>query len=135
MQVSCGVIFENNKLLLLKKAYGQFKGKYEFPGGKRTDYETLRECLARELLEEISCDSFIGDLIHFAHIKKEDINEEEDINLYFYDVSLLNKDIQLSDEHTNYIWVSFEDTKKINMIDWDYSFLRNIKPYCDNKRK
>ena len=45
--IGCAIIYENNKLLLVKKAYGDFKDKWEFAGGKKEEEETIEECIKR----------------------------------------------------------------------------------------
>ena len=130
MQVGCAVIFENNKLLLLKKSKGIFKDKFEFPGGKREDLDiSIKYCIKRELLEEIGCKSYIHELLYFEKIPKIELNTEEDIHLYFYRVQLKNKNITLSQEHSDYLWVTFQEARELNMIEWDYKILDFLEKY------
>ncbi len=51
--VVAGCIFKDNRFLLARRKFGKFKGKWEFPGGKRKSDETLQEALKREILEEL----------------------------------------------------------------------------------
>jgi len=54
-QVAAGVLFrQDGRVLVARRAKGDFLGGlWEFPGGKREPGETLRQCLARELREEL----------------------------------------------------------------------------------
>lgn len=53
IEVTAGVILKDGGLLLAKRSKGDLKGLWEFPGGKRKDGEGLKECLVRELWEEL----------------------------------------------------------------------------------
>ena len=44
---------KDNKILIAERGYGEFKGMYEFPGGKVEEGETPENALKRELLEEM----------------------------------------------------------------------------------
>lgn len=48
-----GVIVKDNKIALIRKARGGYKGKLDLPGGGIEHTETPRETLDRELMEEI----------------------------------------------------------------------------------
>ena len=48
-----GVIVKDNKIALIRKARGGYKGKLDLPGGGIEHTETPRETLNRELMEEI----------------------------------------------------------------------------------
>ncbi|NOZ62654.1 MAG: (deoxy)nucleoside triphosphate pyrophosphohydrolase [Calditrichaeota bacterium] len=53
--VTAGLIFRGEKFLITQRPVGDpFAGKWEFPGGKRRDGETLENCLAREIREELN---------------------------------------------------------------------------------
>lgn len=48
-----GIIIEDNKIALIRKARGGYKGKLDMPGGGIEHTETPNETLKRELIEEI----------------------------------------------------------------------------------
>jgi len=48
-----GILIKDNKIALIKKARGGYKGKYDLPGGGIEHDETPMEALHRELMEEI----------------------------------------------------------------------------------
>lgn len=56
--------FENTtKIFATARGYGDFKGQWEFPGGKLEFGETLHEALVREIKEELDIKIEIGELI------------------------------------------------------------------------
>jgi ADP-ribose pyrophosphatase YjhB (NUDIX family) len=49
-----GVYIEgNDRVLMIKKARGPYKGKYDLPGGRMEFGETIEEGLRREFMEEV----------------------------------------------------------------------------------
>ena len=54
LSVCAAVVFRGGKMLLAtRRPGGSLAGKWEFPGGKVDSGETLEECIARELEEEL----------------------------------------------------------------------------------
>jgi len=67
-QVACGLIRDETGRLLIaqRPTEGLLGGLWEFPGGKQEPGETLAECLARELREELAIEVQVGE--HFISV-------------------------------------------------------------------
>lgn len=53
IRVVCALIKKNNRIFVVQRDYGEFKGLYEFPGGKIEEGETPEEAIIREIKEEL----------------------------------------------------------------------------------
>ena len=61
--VICDSIEEKNKIFATARDYGDFKGGWEFPGGKVEAGETSQQALVREIQEELDTLIEVGPLI------------------------------------------------------------------------
>lgn len=61
--VICDSLKEKNRIFATARGYGEFKGQWEFPGGKVEAGETPQQALVREIKEELDTDIKVGDLI------------------------------------------------------------------------
>ncbi len=68
IRVVAAVIKDNKdgveKIFSTARGYGEFKGQWEFPGGKIEEGETPQQALKREIKEELDTDIDVGELIH-----------------------------------------------------------------------
>lgn len=63
VRVIAAVIYSEDKIFATARGYGEFKGQWEFPGGKIEPGETPQEALVREIQEELDVKIEVGYLI------------------------------------------------------------------------
>lgn len=63
IKVVAAVIRSEDKIFATARGYGEFKGQWEFPGGKIEPGETPEAALVREIKEELDTEIKVGDLI------------------------------------------------------------------------
>ena len=63
IRVVAAVLRSEDKIFATARGYGEFKGQWEFPGGKIEAGETPQQALRREILEELETEIIVGDLI------------------------------------------------------------------------
>jgi 8-oxo-dGTP diphosphatase len=87
------------------KKYGEMSGKWELPGGRigKKPGEDRFQAAEREILEELGIELGEG-----MDVVREEIEEENDVNVHIllYTQGEWKEEITLSDEHTEYRWVS-----------------------------
>ena len=63
IKVVAAVIRNEDKIFATARGYGEYKGWWEFPGGKIEDGETPEQALIREIREELTAEISVGELI------------------------------------------------------------------------
>lgn len=63
VRVVAAVIRDGNRIFATARGYGEYKGWWEFPGGKIEAEETAEEALVREIREELDTEIRVGVLI------------------------------------------------------------------------
>ena len=122
IKVVAAVIKKDNLIFATQRGYGEFKDKWEFPGGKIEENETKEEALAREIKEElnasISIDSFI------KQIEYDYPSFHLVMDVYF--CHLNNPHIELI-EAENAKWLKIEEIYDLDWLPADFELLQYIK--------
>ena len=63
IRVVAAVIRDDEKIFATARGYGEYKGWWEFPGGKIEEGETPQQALVREIREELTAEISVGELI------------------------------------------------------------------------
>lgn len=122
IHVTCAVIRDGERYLICQRSE-QMKMplKWEFPGGKVEDGESLEDCLIREIQEElavcISIDAALEPVVHHY--------ENFSITLYPFLCSIKEGSIDLR-EHTAYKWILKEEFPKYDLAAADLPILKQL---------
>ena len=113
IEVVAAIIKINTKFLCCqrgKNQYSYLSEKFEFPGGKVENNETLEEALLREIKEELGLKIFIDKFLKTINYSYPDF----DIRMHCYICSLDKFEIKLND-HISYKIVA---PGKLSSLDW-----------------
>lgn len=110
--VACAIIVDkqNNLIFCCKRGYGEYKGFWEFPGGKVEKGETSEEAVIREIKEELDVDINIESFLTNVNYEYSDFI----LNMDCFLCTIKNGDIKLL-EAMDSRWL---DKKDLFSIDW-----------------
>ena len=127
IEVVAAVIVKDNNVLATQRGYGEFKGKWEFPGGKINENETKEEALKREIKEELNCNIEIEEFLTTVNYDYPNFHLVmhtfickliDDIEFVYHNKNEL--------EHDNMIWLDKED---LDYLDWLEADIEVVKAY------
>ncbi|KAE9548262.1 hypothetical protein FO519_008526 [Halicephalobus sp. NKZ332] len=110
-----GVIWKENKVLVLKRAANDFMGGiYELPSGKVEENEDLIHALRREILEETGLKVIDANYISYFDYNSKSGRRTRQFN---YNIIVEGDQVKLSEEHEDAAWVAMDDLKKYNITE------------------
>lgn len=122
IRVSAAVIHKDGKIFATQRGYGEYKGKWEFPGGKREEGESGEEALNREIKEELDSIINIETLICTTDFDYPTFHLTMDVYL----ASLVEGKLTLL-EHEDAKWVSLDSIDSLDWLPADWSVIEEIK--------
>ena len=122
IRVVAAVIYADGKIFATQRGYGEFKGGWEFPGGKIEEGETPMAALKREILEELDTEIAVGELIDT--IEYDYPNFHLSMECFWCDV--IRGDLVLK-EHESARWLDKESLYSVEWLPADVSLIEKIK--------
>ena len=105
-----------------QRGYGDFKGGWEFPGGKIEEGETPREALKREIMEELETEITVGELIDTIEYDYPTFH----LSMDCFWAEIVSGDLVLT-EHAAAKWLTKEELDSVEWLPADITLIDKIK--------
>ena len=127
VRVAAAVIRSENKdgepiIFATKRGYGEFKGGWEFPGGKIELDETPQEALKREIKEELALEIEVGALIDTIEYDYSTFH----LSMDCFWSTIVAGDLVLN-EHADAKWLKKEELYSVEWLPADVSLIEVIE--------
>lgn len=110
IKVVAAIIICEDRVFATQRGYGEFKGGWEFPGGKIEPGETPQQALVREIKEELDTDIEVGELLDTVEYDYPEFHLSMDCFL----CKVISGDLILK-EHQAAKWLK---KGELNSVDW-----------------
>lgn len=105
-----------------QRGYGEFKGGWEFPGGKIEACETPQEALKREIMEEFDTEISVGELIDTIEYDYLEFHLSMDCFL----CEIIKGNLVLK-EHEDAKWLTKEQLNDVEWLPADITLIEKIR--------
>ena len=129
IEVVAGIIFDKDKVFATQRGYGNYKGWWEFPGGKLEVGETPQDALKRELREELQIEVSVKDFIKIV----ECVYPEYKVILHCYEAEIVSGEPVLL-EHMSSRWLNAEELHNLMWLKSDLEVLDDIQKIMLDRR-
>lgn len=110
IEVAAAIIIDGDKIFATQRGYGDFKGGWEFPGGKLEAGEKPQDALKREIREELEVEIEVGELFDLVEYDYPTFH----LKMYCFLCTIVSGEIVLV-EHEAAKWLTKET---LNSVDW-----------------
>ena len=124
IEVVAAIIKKDNKILATQRGYGEFKGGWEFPGGKMEVGETPRKALIREIKEELEIVIAVGELINIIEYDYPQFH----LTMHCFICSIKGGELVLK-EHEAAKWLTKDTLDSVEWLPADEVLIEKIKEY------
>ena len=124
IEVVAAIIIRGGSVFATQRGYGDWKGWWEFPGGKIEPGESPQEALVREIREELDAEISVGELLETVEWDYPDFH----LTMHCFICSLLSESLHLN-EHEAATWLNLENLRSVKWLPADEILLDKIAEY------
>ena len=122
IKVVAAIIIDEDKIFATQRGYGEFKGGWEFPGGKIEEGETPEEALVREIKEELDTVIEVGELIDTVEYDYPNFH----LSMDCFICSIKEGNLVLK-EHEDAKWLTKETLDSVDWLPADEGLIEKLK--------
>lgn len=122
IEVVAAIIIRDGKIFATQRGYGEWKGWWEFPGGKIEPGECPQEALVREIREELDADIEVGELLETVEWDYPDFH----LKMHCFICSLVSESVHLN-EHEAAAWLTRETLRSVKWLPADEGVLAKME--------
>ena len=122
IEVVAAIIIKDGEIFATQRGYGEFKGWWEFPGGKIESGECPQEALIREIHEELDAEISVGELLEIVEWDYPNFH----LTMHCFVCSLTSESLYLN-EHEAAAWLTMETLHSVKWLPEDEGILRKIE--------
>ena len=124
IRVVAAIIIKNEEVFATQRGYGDFKGGWEFPGGKIDAGETPEEALVREIKEELDTEVEVIELLDTVEYDYPNFH----LSMDCFICKIKSGDLVLK-EHEAAQWLTKETLDTVNWLPADLGLIDKIREY------
>ncbi len=122
IEVVAAVIVRDGRIFATQRGYGDFRGMWEFPGGKMEAGESRQEALRREIREELDSEVEVGELLCTVEYDYPAFH----LRMHCFICSLLSGELELR-EHEAARWLSKDELHDVQWLPADVEVLEALE--------
>lgn len=121
IEVVAAIIRRGHQIFATQRGYGEFKGWWEFPGGKMEAGETPKQALVREIREELDAEICVGKFLRTVEWDYPAFH----LTMHCFWCTLSSASLRLN-EHEDARWLTKEELHAVRWLPADISLLDDI---------
>ena len=121
IEVVAAIIIKGNQVFATQRGFGEFKGWWEFPGGKIESGECPQEALKREIKEELDAEISVGELLETVEWDYPTFH----LTMHCFICTLKSESLHLN-EHEDSAWLTKETLDSVKWLPADLILLDKI---------